>query len=383
MVDIGNYEGREQAFIKHFFFKNYIETLFFRLASKFSHIVYIDGFSGPWQSNDEKFKDTSFGIALDAMRMVKANSKAKGSSVNFTAHLVEKNATAYGDLSKIPAKFPDLTIKTYNADFLDVVERISKTMDKNSFCFIFIDPKGWKIDLKKLEPLLSFKNSEVIFNFMFDFINRFVTHPSPVVSDSLDKLFPYSENWRDKISNCDSPDDRKNMIFDEFAINLEIAGGFDFVSQTEVLKPTKDRALYALFYATRNKKGIEVFRQEQVKALEKQMQTRGETKIKDKQSKSGQGEMFISTNEFAPNKTEEILKLHQADAKEFILHTIPTKPANIMYEDLRLETAKRFIVKFSDVNKICKVLKDKNLIEFPDWEKGKRVPQPSYRVQKL
>ena len=148
MVDIGNYEGREQAFIKHFFFKNYIETLFFRLASKFSHIVYIDGFSGPWQSNDEKFKDTSFGIALDAMRMVKAHNKGKGTSVNFTAHLVEKNATAYGELSKIPAKFPDLTIKTYNADFLDVVEKISKTIDRNSFFFIFIDPKGWKIDLK-------------------------------------------------------------------------------------------------------------------------------------------------------------------------------------------------------------------------------------------
>ena len=93
--------------------------------------------------------------------------------------------------------------------------------------------------------------------------------------------------------------------------------------------------------------------------------------------------MFTSTNEFAPNKTEEILKTHQIDAKKFILNTIPIKPANILYEDLRLETAKRFIVKFSDVNQICKVLKDKNLIEFPDWEKGKRVPQPSYRVQKL
>jgi len=75
MVDIQNYEGREQAYIKHFFFKNYIETLFFRLSNKFTNIVYVDGFSGPWQSNDDKFLDTSFGIALNAMRMVKARAK--------------------------------------------------------------------------------------------------------------------------------------------------------------------------------------------------------------------------------------------------------------------------------------------------------------------
>lgn len=382
MVDIVNYEGREQAFIKHFFFKNYIETLFFRVAMKFDEIVYIDGFSGPWQNNDDKFQDTSFGIALNAMRMVKAHYKAKGREIKFTAHLVEKASEAYNELSKIPAKYPNLNVNTYNDDFLEVVGELSKKVHKNSYCFVFIDPKGWKVDLKKLSPLLSHKNSEVIFNFMFDFINRFVTHENSGVAESLDRLFPYTVNWRGIISKCNTPTERKDVIFEEFAKNLAQIGNFEFVSQTEILKPTKDRALYALFYATRNGKGIEVFRHEQVKALKKQIETRGETKLKNKQMETGQNELFGSANEYAPSQTEEILQSHENEAKNFILQVVPNKPASILYEDLRLETAKRFIVNFATINKISKDLMDEKLIEFPNWESNRRRPQSNYRVQK-
>lgn len=383
MVDIGNYEGREQAFIKHFFLQNYIETLFFRLAERgYKNIAYIDGFSGPWQSNDDKFLDTSFGIALNVMRKVKARAKAKGLNVNFTAHLVEENDKAYEELSTIPAKYPELSIRTYNDDFLQVVEPISKATKKDEFRFIFIDPKGWKIDLAKLGPLLSLQNSEVVFNFMFDFINRFTSHPDPSVLESLDLLFPHTENWRQIVSECNNADERKHVIFDLFAQNLARVGRYDFVSQTEILKPVMNRALYALFFATRSVRGIEVFRREQVKALKQQIKIRGKTKIKSKQSRTGQGELFVSANELAPNYTEEILRTHEEEARKFILGAVPDKPDSILYDELRLEVAKRFIVNFADVNQICKKLKDVKLIEFPNWEQGKRVPHPHYHVQK-
>lgn len=380
MVDIENYEGREQAFIKHFFFKNYIETLFFRLASTYNRIVYVDGFSGPWQSQDEEFKDTSFGIALNAMRMVKASRP----SVNFTAHLVEQDAKAYSDLAKIPAKFSDLNVETYDTDFLEVVGEISKAIDKNSFCFIFVDPKGWKVDLRKLEPLLSLNNSEVIFNFMFDFINRFVTHPSSAVAEGLNYLFPYTENWRESIFESNTPAERKDSFFEIFGYNLRQLGGFDFAKEIDILKPTKDRTLYGLFYATRSDVGIEVFRQVQVKTLKKQIHTRGATKVKSLEVRTGQTELFSNSSELAPSLTGGVLQTNQSNAREFILQTAPDKPSSMTYRDLQLETAKRFIVTFPDINRICKALRDEDLIEFPDWEKGKKVKVPKhwYRVQK-
>lgn len=40
-------------------------------ASAYPHVVYVDGFAGPWQSANEELEDTSFGIALNALHRAK------------------------------------------------------------------------------------------------------------------------------------------------------------------------------------------------------------------------------------------------------------------------------------------------------------------------
>jgi len=42
----------------------------------------------------------------------------------------------------------------------------------------------------------------------------------------------------------------------------------------------------------------------------------------------------------------------------------------------------RLVVRHSDVNKVAAQLRQDRLLVIPDWEKGKRVPQANYRVQK-
>ena len=71
MVSLEDYAGREQAYVKHAFLERYLEALIFKTASTYNHIVYVDGFAGPWQSANEQFEDTSFGIALNALRRAK------------------------------------------------------------------------------------------------------------------------------------------------------------------------------------------------------------------------------------------------------------------------------------------------------------------------
>lgn len=63
------YEGREQAFVKHYLLETYLERLFHITAKRFDQIVYVDGYSGPWQSQGQSLEDTSFGIALAALRL--------------------------------------------------------------------------------------------------------------------------------------------------------------------------------------------------------------------------------------------------------------------------------------------------------------------------
>jgi three-Cys-motif partner protein len=172
MVSLADYAGREQSYVKHIFLERYLEALVFKTASAYPHVVYVDGFAGPWRSATEQFEDTSFGIALNALRRAKQAWKGNGRTVRMSAFLVERDSAAYAKLAQIPSRYPDIGIKTYSEDFLTVLPEILRDVPNDAFAFFLIDPKGWRIPLERLRPMLARDKSEVTFNFMFDFINR-------------------------------------------------------------------------------------------------------------------------------------------------------------------------------------------------------------------
>jgi len=242
-VSLSNYTGREQAYVKHVLLESYLERLVHKIASVYQDFVYVDGFAGPWQSANEKFEDTSFGIALKALRRAKASWKGRGREVNMSAFLVEQNKSAYGRLEQVAAHYPDLTIKSHRADFLTIAPKILQDIPRNAFAFFLIDPKGWHVPLIKLAPLLSRPNSEVIFNFMFDFINRAASIEEPGVVAGLNELIPIGD-WRSMLAAGEpwggfSPDERKDILVNAFSANLRQLGKYRYVAPTPVLRPTK------------------------------------------------------------------------------------------------------------------------------------------------
>jgi three-Cys-motif partner protein len=196
MVSLSDYSGREQSYVKHIFLESYLERLVHKTASIYPHIVYVDGFAGPWQSANEKFEDTSFGIALNALRRAKASWNRIGRNVMMSAVLVERDAEAYKKLVRVPASYSDVDVKTYSADFLTVLPKVLSDIPARAFAFFLIDPKGWRVSLEALRPMLRRRNSEVIFNFMFDFINRAVSIKDPVLMTGLDQLMPPANGGR-------------------------------------------------------------------------------------------------------------------------------------------------------------------------------------------
>src|SRR5690242_12847369 len=264
MVVLSNYVGREQAYVKHLFLENYLERLVHKAAGFYSHIVYVDGFAGPWQSANESLEDTSFGIALAALRSAKGSWKARGRDVRMSAFLVERDPESYLRLAQIPAKYPHLRVKTYPNNFLSVLPEILNDIPKEAFAFFLIDPTGWRIPIRTLQPMLARARTEVIFNFMFDFINRAVSiKKDKSTIAGLDELMPEGD-WRLRLSAFErlqgTSEDRLAILVEGFRYNLAYFGKYDYVAETTVLRPTANRPLYCLFYATRNEKGIEVFR---------------------------------------------------------------------------------------------------------------------------
>ena len=388
MIALSDYTGREQSYVKHVFLERYLERLVHKTASIYPHIVYVDGFAGPWQSTNEKFEDTSFGIALDALRRAKASWKTRNRDVKMSAFLVERDADAYKHLAQVPAKYPDVIIKTYKADFLAVLPDILKDIPADAFVFFLIDPKGWRIPLQKLTQLLARPHSEVIFNFMFDFINRAASIKDSAVVAGLNELIPLGD-WRSTLDEAEkarpdglSSEERKSILVDAFKSNLAHFGRYEYVAETTVLRPVEDRPLYCLFYATRHPRGIEVFRDCQAEALKEQSKTRAAAKVKHAEVKSGQAEIFQSLHDMAPNDLMAFEQMERAAAEETLLKLTPVQPDTIQYEKLWPQVLAHHVVRRTDINKIAARLRGDGQLLFPDWEKRKQIPQPHYRTQR-
>jgi three-Cys-motif partner protein len=388
MVALSDYTGREQSYVKHVFLERYLERLAHKIASVYSHVVFVDGFAGPWQSANEKLEDTSFGIALNALRRAKASWKARHREVKMSAFLVERDRDAYKKLAQVPARYPDIAIKTYEADFLTVLPKILKDIARDAFAFFLIDPKGWRIPLASLAQMLARPRSEVIFNFMFDFINRAANIKDPIVVAGLDELIPHGD-WRARLAAAEASSpgglssvERKTVLVEAFASNLAHFGDYSYVAETTILRSVKDRPLYCLFYATRHETGIEVFRDCQVQALEEQSKTRAAMKIRHAEAASGQAEIFQSLHDMAPDDLGAFREAERRAAAQTLLKLTPEEPDGILYRNLWPLILARHVVRKVEVNKIAAQLRRERKLLIPDWEQNRQIPQSSYRLQR-
>jgi three-Cys-motif partner protein len=377
-----HYAGREQAYVKHFLLKQYFSDLIHKISSSYEEIIYVDGFSGPWQSEQDDLGDTSFGIALDAMRSAKAAWRKNGRNVEMHALLVERNKKAFQELERVPAKYPEIKVRPYNGEFVPLISRLSSDMPKNAFAFIFIDPKGWRIDIESVAPLLRRPNTEVLFNFMFDFINRAASMTDPAIVDGLNALIK-TDNWRQRLAQAQpegaqKPGDvRKAVLVDAFSQTLAKLGGYSFVAETPIFKPLADRTLYSLIYATRKPPGIEVFRRAQLKTLREQEVVRAN---KRQVEKSGaQIEAFLPS-EMKASETEAYLEFERISAERYLIDLVDKHPSAATYGELWPKVLAKHAITKTNLNRIAASLRADGRLSFPDWTRGKRIPEDGWQV---
>jgi hypothetical protein len=383
--ELKHYQGREQAYVKHFLLSEYLESWAHKVASTWEEVAYVDGFSGPWQHTGEAFEDTSFGIALRALTRAKASWMGHGKTVKMSAFLVEKDPGAYANLQAAKALFPDVEIKTYPGSFIDRAPNILRDIPPRAFAFFFIDPKGWGIDMKRIAPLLRRPHSEVVFNFMFDFINRAASIQSAGVAASLDELI-LDPTWRERLEarpvHVTEADHRKTVLVDAFSRTLAQLGQYTHVAETTVLRPLKDRPLYSLVYGTRNSKGIEVFRSSQIKALGQQDRIRGLTKLSATAAASDQTEMFGSLSEMAPDPSVAFLAEEERRAGQLLQALVPAAPGSVRWPDLWPRVMERHVVTKTQVKQIANDLRRGGTLTVLDWGPKQRTVDDHNRIQR-
>ena len=103
-VDLADYAGREQAYIKHRLLAEYLPPLAYKVGSTWDSIVYIDAFSGPWQTSRGDYGDSSFGVAITTLREAQQGLREQGKNRRIDCILVEDNKSAFAELQTFAAK---------------------------------------------------------------------------------------------------------------------------------------------------------------------------------------------------------------------------------------------------------------------------------------
>lgn len=377
-----HYAGREQAFVKHHFLRNYLERLVHKIASAYDEVVYIDGYSGPWKSGGEAYGDTSFGIALQSMTAARQswlNIPQRRRNVRMTAHLVEKQAQPFAELQMIGTLFPEVTVHPHRGDFLTLAPNIATRIPNRAFSFSLIDPKGFKLDLEALRPLLARQQSEVVFNFMYDFANRFTSLDS--LADTYDRLLP-GIDWRTRLAVADAagPTERKAAFLACFKEAVKSVGGYKYVADVDIRYPGTNRTYYFLVYGTREPPGIEVFRDCQIKALEAQSTISGQRSFQKRET-AGQSSLFDSTWESAPVSHRQFLDDQRAAAKSSLLE-IAASEAGIQWGKVWPRLLADCAIRKTDAGAMAAELRKSGAIAFKGWEPNKRIPADGYELRK-
>ncbi len=194
------YFNREQTLAKHDILKHYLQELAFKIL-RFSDLTFVDGFSGPWESKTEDFSDTSFKIALNALQEAQDVITAQtGTRRNVRCFFSEADENSYALLQAAVTPFHDerrlFQIKTFKGNFEDAVTEIQNFTI--GFSLVFIDPTGWTgYAFPKISPILRRGKCEVVVNFMYSFVSRFLLHPDQKIINSLDPV--------DSNSKCNFP----------------------------------------------------------------------------------------------------------------------------------------------------------------------------------
>lgn len=377
MPDPKLYEGREQTYVKHFVLERYLERVAYNIFSFQNDFVYVDGFSGPWKSENDAYEDTSFKLAIDQLRAVRDGIKERGRNVRIRCMFIEKERKPFAELEAAVNEIDDIEIRLINGTFEDHIADICD-FAKGSFSLIFIDPTGWQgYPLQKIAPLLSLRG-EVLINFMSDFINRFLEDPRPEIAATFDELFGkdwYAE-WQTFVAAGLS---REAAAIEVYSSRLKATGTLNFVTSTRILKPKADRSYFYLIYGTQHWKGVQEFRNVERKAIDAQEQVRNAAKYKAEIERTGQENLFGSD---ALIKTYEAERRTQLDRGwDKLVAMLRKNPTGLKYEDLIGPVLEIPMVWEADLKDWLRALRTEGKIEIPELTGRQKVPKKGYTIR--
>jgi three-Cys-motif partner protein len=236
--------------MKHLVFADYFDK-WVKILGRYHKLNYFDCFGGCGAYEDDNGK-IWYGSPIRGAQVIQENRSNLNRKVNIV--IIDENKENLENIKKI-LEYLKIDIKPFfiNEDFDKSVNGILDSVGKLAPTFFFIDPFGFKIKMKTLKRIMEIPKTEILLNFMFDPIRRFIEVER--IENTLNDLFG-DESWK---GICKfRGNEREVKLIDLYKEKLKQFS--KFVCYYRLSFPDKDRTYYYLFHLTNNIKGCSIMR---------------------------------------------------------------------------------------------------------------------------
>jgi three-Cys-motif partner protein len=250
-----------QTWAKHQILRNYLEGWFGVMGQTNNKILFIDAFAGPG-----RYEDGSPGsplIALDTLLKHPVINKKCEFILLFNENVKARadhlmSILEVGEKSNPMPK--NVTVFPTNMDFVELSAEIASiftgTQERLVPTFAFIDPFGFSDSpLTALSDLLSFPKCELLTFLGLNSINRFATAKN--VAGHMESLFGTSKVF-EHAPHAGDPN-RITFFVKLYEDQLKATCGFKYC-RTFIMKNKSGLEIYALVFATKNVKGLDLMK---------------------------------------------------------------------------------------------------------------------------
>jgi hypothetical protein len=150
-------------------------------------------------------------------------------------------------------------------------------------------------------------------------------------------------------------------------------GGFAHTCTAIVLHPEIDRTHFNLIYATRNPKGIEVFKEAEKKAMEVQEAARAEAQQRKRVAQRGQSELFSGQELHDPSHYNSLRDRYLAKSRSALLQTLQTR-RRLLYDDAWMAALAEPMVWESDLKEWIDEWQGQGMLEVTGMQRRQRKP---------
>jgi three-Cys-motif partner protein len=286
------YRDREQTWFKHHVLQHYLRSWSQKLASLSQRgqrirLWYVDCFSGPWKSQDEKHADTSVAIGLNALEEALARWTGGSGQVEAGAIFVEAKVRSAKALETFVNGRENRGVqpKVLQGTFEERVAEI-QTIIGDDPAFIFVDPTGWKgAGMGNIAPLVAHRFRDVMVNVMFHHINRWKDDPRDFLRQQMRELFG--------LGDSDLPAHlTEEALMSLYRKQLATQTKLPYVADLAVPHPTVDRTFFRLVVGGHHPEVLNLFRDIEEKVVGRDAGVvRDIAKSRARQKRSGQTEI--------------------------------------------------------------------------------------------